>query len=347
MPLARCHQRNGANRDVEIWKDKMKRRSFAFLAAGAGLCLVAPLGWAQTFPTQQVRINSPFPTGSGPDVVARLVAERLSATWKQVVLVDARPGANGFLAAGAAKLAAPTGHDLFLADVGHLAISPALFKKLPYDPKQDFVPVGTVFHTSFFVVVGANSPFHTVKDLVTAAAASPGKINYGSTSVGGPPHLGAAQLEAASGTKMTHVPYKESSQLNVAVSNGEVDWTMGSLAASGPLLRAGKVRFLAIADGARSASLPNIPTLEESGGPKGVQARSWVALMAPKGTPAAVVAMLNQSLNDVLKQPEVAEKLATFGFVPDPMTPAALASLIDSDTVAYAAMVKRIGISID
>lgn len=325
----------------------MKRRSFAMLAAGTGLGLTTPLSWAQTFPTQQVRIISPFPSGSGPDVVARLVGDKLSAIWKQAVLVDARPGASGFLAATAAKQVTATGHDLWLADVGHLAISPSLFKKLPYDPKQDFVPVGAVFHTAFFVVVGANSPYRTMKELIAAAAASPGKINYGSTSVGGPPHLGAAQIEAASGTKMTHVPYKETSQLNVAVSNGEVDWTLGSLAASGALMKAGKVRFIAIADGTRSASLPNVPTVEESGGPKGVQARSWVALMAPKGTPSAMVTALNQSLNEVLRQPDVVEKLATFGFVPDPMAPAALAGLIDSDTVAYAGIVKRVGVSLD
>ena len=325
----------------------MNRRSLAFLVAGMYLGLATPLGWAQSFPTQPVRIISPFPAGSGPDVAARIIAEKLTARWKQGVVVDVRPGANGFLAAGAAKQAAPTGYNLFLADVGHLAISPSLFKKLPYDPKKDFVPVGGVFHTSFFIVVGANSPFRTVKDLIAAAAASPDKITYASTSVGGPPHLGAAQLEAASGTRMTHVPYKETSQLNMAVSTGEIDWAMGSLAASGPLLKAGKVRFLAVADDARSPSMPNVPTLEESGGPKGVQARSWVALMAPRGTPAAVISTLNQSLNDVLRQPEVAEKFANFGFVPYPMTPAALASLIDSDTVANAAMVKRTGATAD
>ena len=324
----------------------MKQRTLAFLATGMGIGLAAPLGWAQSFPTQPVRIISPFPAGSGPDVAARIIAEKLTASWRQGVVVDARPGGNGFLAAGAAKQAAPTGYNLFLADAGHLAINPSLFKKLPYDPKHDFVPVGGVFRTSFFIVVGANSPFRTVKDLITAAA-SPGKITYGSTSVGSPPHLGAAQLEAASGTRMTHVPYKETSQLNIAVSTGEIDWAMGSLAGSGPLLKAGKVRFIAIADGTRSESLPDLPTLEESGGPQGVQARSWVALMAPKGTPAAVVATLNQSLNDVLRQPEVAEKFATIGFVPDPMTPAALASLIDSDTVANAAMVKHTGASAD
>ncbi len=325
----------------------MNRRSLAFLAAGVALSLASPPGWAQSFPTQPVRIISPFSAGSGPDVVARLIGEKLSAKWKQSVLVDARPGASGFLAAAAVKHAAPTGYDLLLADVGHLAINPSLFKKLPYDAKNDLVPVGTLLHTSFFIVVGANSPFRSVKELIAAAAASPSKINYGSTSIGGPPHLGAAQLEAASGTRMTHVPYKEISQLNVAVSTGEIDWTMGSLASSGALLRAGKVRYLAIADANRSPSLPDVPTLEESGGPKGVQARSWVALMAPKGTPAAVVATLNQSLNEVLRQPEVADKFATFGYVPYPLTPAALASLIDRDTVAYAAMVKRTGASAD
>lgn len=322
----------------------MKRRWITFLAAGMGLGLVVNQGWAQSFPTQPVRVISPFPSGSGPDVVARIVGEKLTASWKQGVVVDARPGASGFLAMNAAKQAPATGYDLLLADVGHLAISPSLFKKLPYDPKADFVPVGGVYRTSFFIVVGVNSPIRTVKDLI-AAAATPGKITYGSNSIGGPLHLGAAQVEAASGTKMTHVPYKEISQLYIAVSTGEIDWAMGSIASAGPLLKAGKVRFIAVADGARSPSLPNVPTLEESGGPKGVQARTWVALMAPKGTPAAVVTTLNQSLNDVLKQPEVAEKFSTFGFVPDPTTPAALAGLIDSDTVVYADMVKRTGAS--
>ncbi|WP_029528500.1 Bug family tripartite tricarboxylate transporter substrate binding protein [Polaromonas glacialis] len=324
----------------------MKRRSFTFLAAGMGLSLLANPGWAQSFPAQPVRIISPFPAGSGPDVVARIVGEKLTASWKQGVVVDARPGANGFLAIGAVKQAAPTGYDLLIADVGHLSISPSLFKKLPYDPKLDFVPVGGVYRTSFFVVVAANSPIRTVKDLI-AAAATPGKVTYGSNSIGGPLHLGAAQLEAASGTKMTHVPYKEISQLYIAVSTGEIDWAMGSMASAGPLLKAGKVRFIAVADDVRSPSLPNVPTLEESGGPKGVKARTWVALMAPKGTPAAVINTLNQSLNDALRQPDVAEKFANFGFVPDPTTPAALASLIDSDAVVYAAMVKRTGASVD
>ena len=323
----------------------MKRRHGIFLAAGIGmgLSLLASQGWAQTFPAQPVRIISPFPAGVGPDVVARIVGEKLSATWKQPVIIDPRPGGNGFISANAVKQAAPTGYDLWMADIGHLAISPSLFKKLPYDPKTDFVPVGLLYRPSFFIVVGANSPYRTVKDLITAAAASPGKLSYASNSVGSPLHLGAAQLESASGTKMLHVPYKELSQAYAAVSTGDVDWALGSIASAGPLLKAGKVKFIAVADDVRAKSMPNVPTIEESGGPKSVKVRSWVSLVAPKGTPAAVVTVLNNGLNDALKQADVIEKLATFGFVPDPVTPAALASLIDSDTVFYAEIVKRTG----
>lgn len=329
----------------------MKRRLMTLAAGGLPLALTLGLfthsSWAQTYPTQSIRLISPFPAGSGPDVVARIIGEKLSTNWKQPFVVDAKPGANGFIALGAAKLAPATGHDLLLADVGHMAISTSLFKKLPYDAKADFMPVGGVYRTSFFIVVGANSPYKTAKDLLTAAAATPGKLTYGSNSVGGPLHLGAAQVEAASSTKMLHVPFKEISQLYTAVSTGEVDWAMGSIASAGALMRAGKLRFLAIADDARALSLPAVPTLEEAGGPKGVKARTWVGMFAPKATPTAVIDTVNKALNDALKQPDVIEKFANFGFVPYPITPAALASLVDSDTVVYADMVKRTGASVD
>ncbi|MDO9406159.1 MAG: tripartite tricarboxylate transporter substrate binding protein [Polaromonas sp.] len=333
----------------------MTNRFAAVLAVSVGLYagLLAPMGPSaeaqtlQPFPAQAVRFISPFPAGSGPDVIARIVGERLGAGWKQPVLIDARPGANGFLAAGAVKQAPPTGYDLLVADVGHLAISPSLFKNLPYDPKTDFVPVGGVYRTSFFIVVGANSPIHSVKDLMAAAAASPGKITYGSNSVGGPLHLGAAQVENVTGTRMLHVPYKEISQLYLAVSTGEIDWAMGSLASAGPLLKAGKLRLVAVADNVRSQAFPEVPTFEEAGGPKSVVVRSWVALMAPRGTPAAAVTTLNRSLNDVLRQPDVVQKFSTFGFVPYPLAPAAVSTLIESETVFYADMVRRTGASVD
>lgn len=329
----------------------MIRRNAAFLAASLAVCLglatTATPSSAQSFPSQPVRLISPFPGGSGPDVISRIVGERLSTAWKQPVLIDPRPGANGFIAAGAVKQAAPTGYDLLVADVGHLSVNPSLFKSLPYDPKTDFVPVGAFYRNSFFIVVGNNSPIHSVKDLIASATAAPGKMTFGSNAVGGPLHIGAAQVQALTGTQMVHVPYKEISQLYVAVSTGEVDWALASLGSAGPLLKAGKLRLVALADSPRSPFMPNVPTFEESGGPKGLAVRSWLALMAPKGTPAAVVATLNKSLNDVLAQPEVAEKFSTYGFVPYPLTPPALSTLIASETTFYADMVKRTGASVE
>ena len=325
----------------------MYKRLFLGLSAAMGLAIVSGQATSQTFPTQPVRIISPFPAGAGPDVVARIVGEKMNASLKQSVIVDPRPGANGFIAANAVKQAAPAGYDLLLADLGHLAINPALFKKLPYDPKADFVPVGGVYRTSFFIAVGANSPYKTAKDLIAAAAASPGKLTYGSNAVGSPLHLGSAQIESATGTKMLHIPFKELSQMYSAISTGDVDWGMATIGSAGPLLRAGKLRFIAIADDTRSAVLPDVPTLEEAGGPRGVTTRSWVSLVAPKGTPAAVVEVLNRSLNDALRQPDVIDKMAVIGFVPLAITPQALSALIDSETRVYAEIVKRTGASVD
>ena len=323
----------------------LNRRTVVALAAGSALGLGAmPALAQQNFPSQTVKLISPFPAGSGPDVVARIVGEKMSAAFKQPVVVDARPGANGFLAMGAGKTATSSGHDLLLADVGHLSVAPSLFKTLPYDPKGDYVPVGGLYRVTFYMVVGTDSPHKTVKDLIAAAAANPGKMNYGSNSVGGPLHLGAAQIEAISGTKMTHVVYKELSQLYTAVATGEIDWAIGSLASAGPLLKAGKLRLLAIADTARSALQPTVPTFEEAGGGKPIAVRSWVAVLAPKGTPAANVEAINRALSDALKQPDVAEKLGGFGFVPFVATSAAIGTLIDSEAVVYADLVKRIGV---
>ena len=327
----------------------MNQRLSAFLAIGDAIrhSLFGARAKPELFPARSVRLVSPFQEGSGPDVVAHIVADCLAATWKHPVVVDALPGDNGFLAIGVLKPAAPTGYDLLVADVGHLSISPSVFKSLPYDPKADFSPVGGLYRTSFFIVVGAESPIRSVKDLVATAAANRGKVTYGSNSVGGPIHLGAAQVESVTGTKMSHVPYQNTSELYEAVSTGAVDWAMGSLASTGPLLRAGKLRLVAIADDVRSAVLPDVPTFEQSGGRKNVIVRSWVVVMAPKATRAATITFLNRSLNDVLGRPEVVEKFASYGFVPYPIAPVTLASLIESETVFYSHMVRRTGANAD
>jgi tripartite-type tricarboxylate transporter receptor subunit TctC len=293
-----------------------------------------------------VRITTVFPTGSGPDTVARLVAEKLQARWQRPVVVESRPGGAGVVGIGAVKGAPATGNDLVVVDVGNMSINPLIFRKLPYDPEKDLVPVALLYTTAFFVTVSADSPYRTLQDLIGAAKAK-GGTTYGSNAVGGPIHLGSAQLEGALGATMTHVPFKETSQLYTAVSTGEVQWAYGSIATTGPLVRSGKLRLLAVADAQRSPAMPQVPTLEEAGGPKGVDALTWVAMFAPRGTPPATVQDINRAVNEVLALPDVKERYAAFGFVAAPGTPQQLADTMKRDRDRYADVLKRVPVSID
>ncbi|MDB5848697.1 MAG: Tripartite-type tricarboxylate transporter, receptor component TctC [Rhodoferax sp.] len=193
------------------------------LLATAMLAAMTMSAHAQDFPTKPVRVVTPFPAGSGPEVALRLVADRLSKRWGQPVIVDNRPGASGFIAIEAVKRATPDGHELLQMDNAQMAAQPFLFKKLPYELLRDFEPLTPIFRNYFFVTVPAGSRYKSMSDLVAAARAAPNQVNYGSWFVGSPGHIGAAMLETATATRMTHVPYKEMSQLYVAVGNQEVD----------------------------------------------------------------------------------------------------------------------------
>ncbi len=314
----------------------------------AALALVASTGaLAQFTPATPVRISSVFPTGSGPDVVARSVAEKLQRRWGQPVIVEARPGGAGAVAINGMKNAPPTGHDLVVVDVGNMSINPLIFKKLSYDPNADLVPVALLYKTAFFVAVSTDSPFKSFKDLAAAARNRSRPLSYGSNAVGGPIHLGSARLASAMGAEMMHVPYKETSQLYAAVATGEIDWAYGSVATAGGLARASKLRFLAVADGKRSAGMPDVPTLAEAGGPKGLDALTWVALMAPKGTPAAVVADINKAVNEALAQDDIREKMASFDFAVSTGPAQQVADLMKADRARYAEVLRQVSVSID
>lgn len=312
----------------------------------AALMAAASFAAAQA-PTAQVRILSTLPAGSGPDAVTRMVAEKLQARWGQTVIVDPKPGGAGVVAINAVKGQPPTGNDLVVVDVGNLSINPLIFSKLAYDPEKDLVPVALLYTTAFFVAVAADGPYKSLKDLLAAAGNKAAPLKYGSNAIGGPIHLGSARLESALGVEMLHVPFKETGQLYTSVATGEVNWALGSIATTLPLVKAGKLRLLAIADTQRSPVLPDVPTLEEAGGPKGVTTLAWVALMAPRGTPAGVVAEINKQVNDALAQPDVREKMNTFGFVPGSGTPQQLADLARDDRARYGEVVKRIKLLID
>lgn len=312
--------------------------------AGA-LLLVASGALAQNFPAKPVKIVSPYPNGLTPDIAVRAVAERLTRTWGQPVIVEPRPGANGFIAIGQAKKAAPDGYELLLAGQAHLSINPRLFKSVPYDSEKDFVPLSLIYRTVFFIAVKADGPYKSIPELVAAAKTSQKKLSYSSPYVGSPPHLGAAEFAYLTGTQMVHVPYKEAAQIYISVANGDVDWALGSIGSTLPLTKAGKLKLLAIAAKARDPDHPDIPTVAQAGGPAGYEVDTWVSLVAPAGTPPDLVRRLSGDIATAVADPEVRERYKGIGVDPATTTPAELAELVKRDLAAYGDIVKRTGVT--
>ncbi|RZI94099.1 MAG: tripartite tricarboxylate transporter substrate binding protein [Variovorax sp.] len=326
----------------------MLKQSLAVLAlAAASLLPATASAQATAFPGKPVRIITPFPVGGGPDGVARLVADKLSRAWGQPVVVENRPGGNGFIAIDAFKRGAKDGTDLIVLDNVHLAAYPALFKKLPYDPAKDFDAILPLFKTYFFFTVPTNSKYKTVGDLIADAKANPGKLNYGSWSVGNPVHLGSELFESATGTQMEHVVYKETTQLYTSVATGELAFALGSAATAGPLQRGGRVRFLASASPTRTAAFPDVPTVAESGGPKGFEVIGWNALAAPKGLPPAVAAKIKTDVEKALAEPDVAEKFKSFGYEPFPTTRAQFDQFVGAETQRFGDVIRKANVSLD
>jgi len=307
----------------------------------------APGAPAADWPTKPVRILTPFPAGAGPETVARVVAEKLSKKWGKPVIVENKPGANGFIAIDAFKRGATDGHDLIQLDNVHLVVYPHLFKKLPYDPVKDFDPIAPLFKTYFFVGVPATSKYKTVGDIVADAKAHPNALNYGSWSVGNPVHLGAAQLESMTKTQMTHVVYKETTMLYTAVANGELNFALGSMATAGPLQRAGKIRFIAVTGPRRHPAFPDLPTVSESGGPGGYEVTGWTTIAAPRGLPKAVQEKIQRDIEAALAEPDIRERYATFGYDVFPTTKEQYQAFIAGESAKYADLIKRLNVSLD
>ena len=307
--------------------------------------LAVPL-CAQSFPAKPVKITAPYSPGAAPATFTRLVADKLSKLWGQPVIVESKPGASGFIAIDAVKAATPDGHDLLVVSDAHVAINPSLYKKLPYDPQKDFVPVAMFYYTPFYLAVGTSGPYQTVPALVSAAKAKPETVSYGSSYVGSPSHLGAAEFEAVTGTKMIHVPYKDQSQMYVGIASGDVGWAFTTLGSALPLMQAGRIKLLAVAAPRRSTAQPDVPTLVEAGGPD-MRVGSWLAIVAPRGVPPNVIAKINADVNRVLADPEVAAQLRTFGFDSAAGTPEQFGEQIQADAKKYGELVRRTGATAD
>lgn len=303
---------------------------------------------AQTpFPNRPLRAVLPYSAGSGPDAVMRFVGEKLASDSAMQVVIENKPGANGWLAIETVKRAAADGYTLLEVDNTHMTLQQHLYKKMPFDAKQDFEPVAPLYWTHFFIVVPANSPWKSVSDLVAAAKANPGKMTYGTWGIGSVAHVGSSMLETSTNTQMTHVPFKELPQLYAAVANGEVSWAFGSAATAGPLYKANKVRLLALAAPRRLAEYGDIPTVAEAGGPANFELKTWVALYGPKGLPKDAVARINAGVNKALNTPDVRGKLTTFGFEPWIGKPEDVIKNATADSSRFSAIVSEARISLD
>lgn len=328
---------------------RLNRR--AWLGAGGALCasLAGLPAQAQdpSFPSKTVRVITPFPVGSGPDVALRVVANHLAGKWGQAVIVDNRPGGNGFIAISGLKQASADGHVLVQLDSNHLTTHPHTFSKLPYDPQKDLEPIRPLFRNNFFVAVSAESPFKSIDDIITAARSDPTRISYGSWFNGSPGHLGALRLAQMKGISMMHVPFKDMNQLYMAVANREVDWALGSAASAGALEKAGKLRFLAITGPARSKAYPQVPSVDDRPGTKGYEVAAWTGLFSPKGTPKAVREKISADVLAVLRLPDVVERYSAFGYEIFDAGPDAYAEAIRRETASWADVIRGANLKLD
>src|SRR5499427_2092129 len=319
----------------------------AFGAAALAPSLIVPVRAQTTFPGRPVRVLTPFPPGSGPDAALRILSEQLAQEWKQPVLIENKPGGNGFIAVNAFKQAATDGHDLLQLDSSHVTTHPHTFSKLPYDVERDFTPLGMMLRTSFFIAVGAKSRFRTIDELIQAARDNPGRVTYGSWFVGSPGHLGALRLESMQGLHMTHVPFRDFGQLYGAVASQDVDWALGSNASAGGLEKAGKLRFIALAAPARDPQYPNVPCTAELASVRGYEVSAWAGLFAPRAIPVATRDRLASDIADALAAPDIMTRYASIGFESPRLSPDAFGDLIRRETLAWRANIQEAHLRLD
>ncbi len=326
-------------------------RRAALVSAGLAVALASlfpAAASAQEWPTKTVRIINPYPVGGGPDGIARLLADKLSKKWGKPVVVENRPGGNGFIAIDAFKRGATDGHDLLQLDSVHLTAYPYMFKKLPYDVTKDFEPIAPMFQSFLFFVVPTDSKYKKVSDIIADAKANPGKINYGSWSIGNPVHLGVEELEELTGTKYEHVLYKETTQLYTSVGTGELGFSIGSAGTAGPMYRAGKLRFLAVAGPKRMEAYPDVPTVAESGGPAvPYEVSGWNTIVGPKSLAPALQERIRKDIAEALSGPDVKEKFLTFGYVPLNLDKPQFTKFIQAESSRYSAVIKRAKIELE
>jgi len=319
----------------------------------AGLAVVASaatfLGGAvhaQAYPSRPIKLIVPFPAGGGTDVIAREVANKVATQQGWTIVIDNKPGSGGNLGVDAAAKAAPDGYTLVLGQTSNLAINPTLYAKLPYNPEKDLAAVGLVASAPLVLVVGSDSPYKTLADVVAAAKAKPEVLNYASSGSGTVAHLATELLQKAANVKFTHVPYKGASQGVTDLIGGQIQMYMSSIPTLIGHIRGGKMRALAVTSLKRADDLPNVPTIAESGY-KGFEAVTWFGVAGPAAMPKDVIAKLNGAFNKALQDPDVKKKLDAQGADVLGGPPEKFTALIREDIVRWGKVVKESGAKVD
>jgi tripartite-type tricarboxylate transporter receptor subunit TctC len=310
----------------------------ALLVAAASLAFTALASNAADYPARPIRIIVGFAAGGAPDTLARVVGDKLAQDWGQPVVVENRTGAQGDIAMAAVARAPADGYTLALMPVGNAAVNPSLIPNLPYDPVKDFAPITQLATVENVLVVSAQSPIRTLKELIALGRSK--ALSYATPGAGSIAHLAAELLARAGGFQVNHIPYRGVTPALTDVVRGEVTMMFAQLSTAKPLIDGGQLRALGIASKARSAVVPNLPTIAEAGEMPGFEAESWYALMAPAQTSDAVIRKLNAGVVRVLNLPEVKTALASQGAKPVGNAPPELAAVIAADTARWAKVIK-------
>jgi tripartite-type tricarboxylate transporter receptor subunit TctC len=307
------------------------------------LCAGAPPAVGQAYPVKPIRFIAPFPPGGTTDVLARIVAQRLTDALGRQVIVENRGGASGTIGHELAAKAPGDGYTLLLTSMGGLVTNRFLYKRLPFDPDGDFVPISMLATSGQVLVVHPTVPARSVKELVALAKARPGVLNVGSGGLGTTQHIVAMVFQTATGTRFVHVPYKGGGLAVADLMGGQIDLVFADAAPSVPHAKSGRLRALAVSSEQRAPALPDVPTLGEAG-IRDWFPQTWWALAAPKGTPGAVVARINSEVAQLMKSPDVQEKLAGLGVFALHSTPERVTELVRTGTERMAKLVRAAGI---
>jgi len=318
----------------------------AWLLAPSWCAIWTGFAQAQAYPNKPIRVMVGYAPGGSADAGVRPLAKALEPLLGQPIIIDYKPGAGGSIGANEVIKSAPDGYTLLMANTGTMVINPHVFQKVPFDTLKDFASVGKIGDATLIIVAHPSFPGKTLKEVIDLSKKDPKGLSYGTSGIGGTPHIAGELLNQRTGAKLVHVPYKGGGQAMADALGGNIPLVYTAVAGAITHLKAGKLNAIAVSSRTRSPSLPDTPTFIEAGVPD-FESSSWVGILAPAKTPRPIIDRLNRELNAVLPTPEVIERLAVLGIVPTPGTPEQFSEQMKSDLAKYGQVVKSAGIKAD